>query len=152
MIALARRAEAIETYRNADETLGPNNAILYWYADALTIDGRFGDAMRVIERGLILDGADYSDHLMKSYIALELKDYPTARSAAEASLATGTEDPWAHYYIAITLVHGGETAAGLERFARAIEIGLPDDRVGAFAAELISAGKYVEAAQLRLKY
>ena len=151
-MALERRVEAIETYRTAEDVLGPDNAILYWYADALTYDGQFHEALKVIERGLALDGADYSDHLMKSYIALELQDYAMARDAADASLATGVEDPWAHYYIAITLVHGGDTTAGMDRFQRAIEIGLPEDRVGAFAKELIGAGKYVEAAQLRMKY
>ncbi|NNE81207.1 MAG: tetratricopeptide repeat protein [Silicimonas sp.] len=152
LIALQRRAEAIETYAHAETAVGPNNAILYWYADALTIDGRFGEALSVIERGLSLDGVDYSDHLLRSYIALEMKNYSLARLAAEASLATGVDDPWAHYYIAITLIHDGEISEGLSRFERAMHIGLPGDRVGAFASELISAGKYVEAAQLRLKY
>ncbi len=152
LMALERRGEALETYRRAEEVLGPNNAVLYWYADALTTDGRFQDALDAIERGLALDGADYSDHLMKSYIALEMEDYSLARQAAEASLATGVEDAWAHYYIAITMIHGGETAEGLDRFDTAIGLGLPDHRVGAFAKVLIGAGKYVEAAQLRLKY
>lgn len=152
LIALQRRAEAIETYVRAEETVGPNNAILYWHADALTIDGRFREALTVIDRGLELSGADYSDHLLRSYIALELGNFTIARSAAEVSLEMGTNDPWAHYYIAITLVHDGEVAAGLNRFDEAIAAGLPADRVGAFAIELIGAGKYVEAAQLRLKY
>lgn len=152
LIALERRAEAIETYRHADAALGPNNAILYWYADALSTDGRFDEALRIIERGLELDGVDYSDHLLRSYIALEMKDYPLARAAAEASLATGVEDPWAHYYIAVTMVHDGEIADGLDRFARAMATGLPEDRVGAFARELVGAGKYVEAMQLRIRY
>ena len=152
LIALERRAEAIETYARAETALGPNNAILYWHADALTIDGRFKEALAVIDRGLDLDGVDYSDHLLRSYIALELEDYALARAAAEASLATGVNDPWAHYYIAITLVHDGEVTDGMKRFDEAIAAGLPADRVGAFATELIGAGKYVEAAQLRLKY
>ena len=126
--------------------------MLYWYADALSADGRFDEALEVIGRGIALDGADYSDHLLRSYIALELGDYALARSAAEASLATGVEDPWAHYYVAITLVHEGEAAAGMARFEQAIATGLPADRVGAFASELVGAGKWVEAAQLRLKY
>ena len=152
LIALQRRAEAIETYARAETELGPNNAILYWHADALTIDGRFTEALAVIDRGLKLDGVDYSDHLLRSYIALELEDYPLARTAAEASLAMGVNDPWAHYYIAITLIHDGEIIEGMKRFDDAIAAGLPADRVGAFASELIGAGKYVEAAQLRLKY
>ena len=62
LIGLQRRAEAIETYAHAELVVGPNNAILYWYADALTIDGQFDEALAVIERGLALDGVDYSDH------------------------------------------------------------------------------------------
>ncbi len=152
LIALQRRAEAIETYIQAETELGPNNAILYWHADALTIDGRFREALEVIESGLELDGVDASDHLLRSYIALELGEYDLARTAAEASLAMRASDPWAHYYIAITLVHDGQISDGMGRFDDAIAAGLPADRVGAFATELISAGKYVEAAQLRLKY
>jgi tetratricopeptide (TPR) repeat protein len=152
LLALGRRAEAIATYADADKRLGPNNAVLYWYADALTLDGRFAEALAVIDRGISLDGVDYSDHLLRSYIALELGDYALARKAAEASLATGVEDPWAHYYLAITLVHGGEIEQGLARFERALAAGLPTDRIGAFASELVGAGKYVEAAQLRLRY
>ena len=152
LVALQRRAEAIETYQLADDKLGSDNAILYWYADTLSIDGRFKEALQVIDRGLSLDDADYSDHLLKSYIALELEDYALSRKAAEASLATGVNDPWAHYYIAITLVHDGEINEGIARFATAIEAGLPQHRVGAFARELISAGKYAEAAKLRLNF
>ncbi len=152
LVALERRTEAIETYVKAEEALGPNNAILYWHADALTIDGRFDEALDVISRGLHLDGVDYSDHLLRSYIALELGQYALARQAAETSLSLGVNDPWAHYYIAITLIHEGDVQAGLARFETAVVAGLPTDRVGAFASELISAGKYVEAAQLRLKY
>jgi hypothetical protein len=99
-----------------------------------------------------LSGVDYSDHLLRSYIALELEDYTLAREAAEASLSLGVEDPWAHYYIAITHIHDGDTEAGLKRFEQAVAAGLPSDRVGAFATELIGAGQYVEAAQLRLRY
>lgn len=152
LLALGRRADAIATYADADARLGPNNAVLYWYADALSIDGQFQAALDVINRGLALSGADYTDHLLRSYIALELEDYTTAEKAAQASLAMGVEDPWAHYYLAITLVHRGEVSEGLARFEQAIAAGLPQDRIGAFASELVGAGMYVEAAQLRLKY
>lgn len=152
LLSLGRRAEAIETYSEADTRLGPNNAVLYWYADALAADGRFAEALTVIDRGIALSDVDYSDHLLKSYIALELGDYAEAKRSAEASLATGVEDPWAHYYIAIAYVHDGDVAEGLARFDRAISVGLPTDRVGAFATALVGAGKLVEATQLRLKY
>ena len=152
LVGLERRAEAIATYVDAEALLGPNNTLLYWHADALTIDGRFEEALTVIDRGLRLSGVDYSDHLLRSYIALELKDYSLAREAAKASLSFGVEDPWAHYYIAITHIHDGETEFGLARFEQAVAAGLPSDRIGAFATELISAGQYVEAAQLRLRY
>lgn len=152
LIALERRSEAIKTYKDADAKIGPNNAILYWYADALTVDGKFQEALGVIDRGLRLDGADYSDHLLRSYIALELGDYGLARKAAEDSLATGIEDPWAHYYLAIVHVNEGNSDQALASFDRAMASGLPTDRVGAFASELIGAGNYVEATQLRLKY
>lgn len=152
LVALERRAEAIETYVRAEARLGPENAVLYWHADALTNDGRLEEALVVINRGIALSNVDYSDHLLKSYIALELGDYATARDAAEASLAMGVNDPWAHYYIAITLVHDGDVKAGMERFDHAIQAGLPAERVGAFATELVGAGKFVEAAELRLKY
>jgi tetratricopeptide (TPR) repeat protein len=152
LLALGRRAEAIETYAGADAHLGPNNAVIYWYADALAIDGQFQAALDVIDRGLALSGADHTDHLLRSYIALELGDYKTAEQAAKASLAIGGDDPWAHYYLAITLIHRGEVDEGLARFEQAIAAGLPEDRIGAFASELVGAGNYIEAAQLRLKY
>lgn len=152
LVALQRRAEAIETYQAADEKLGPDNAILYWYADTLSVDGRFREALQVIDRGLALSGADYSDHLLKSYIALELQNYPLARKAAEESLAMGVNDPWAHYYIAITMVHEGAVNEAVKQFSLAMSAGLPEHRVGAFARELISAGKYAEAAQLRMNF
>lgn len=152
LMALERRVDAIQTYVLANETLGPTNTILYWHADALALDGRFAEALQVIDRGLALEGADYSDHLMKSYIALELQDYATARTSAETSLAMGGDDPWAHYYIAISLVHDGDTPGGLLRFEKALSAGLPAERIKDFATELVGAGKYVEAAQLRLKY
>ncbi len=152
LLALGHRADAIVTYQDADARLGPNNALLYWYADALAADGQFEEALSVIERGLALSDADYSDHLLQSYIALEIGDYSLARTAAEAALATGVDDPWAHYYLAITLVHEGKVEDGMARFEKAIASGLPADRVGAFASKLVGAGKYVEAAQLRLKY
>jgi len=152
LMALERRAEAIENYRRAEEAVGPNNAILYWHADALTYDGRMEEALAIIDRGINLDGADYSDYLLKSYIALELENYTLARQSAEASLTSGVDDPWAHYYIAIAMVHAGKASEGIERFDTAMTSGLPEDRVGAFARELIAAGKYVEAIQLRIKY
>lgn len=152
LLALERRHDALLSFEQAEATLGPNNTILYWYADTLITDGQLNKALAVIDRGLTLEGADYSDHLLKSYIALELGNYGMARAAAEDSLATGVEDPWAHYYIAITLVHNDDVIGGLQRFDQAVAGGLPVDRVGAFASELVGAGKYVEAAQLRLKY
>ena len=152
LMALERRVEAIETYIAADKAMGPNNVILYWHADALASDGQLENAMTVIDRGLALDGADYSDHLLKSYIALEMENFALSRAAAEASLATGVEDPWAHYYIAISLVHDGDTRGGLLRFEKALSAGLPAEQIKDFATELVGAGKYVEAAQLRLKY
>lgn len=152
LLALGRRAEALATYAAADEVLGPNNSILYWFADALASDRQYEQALEVIDRGLALSGADYSDHLLKSYIALELGDYPLAAAAAEASLATGVRDPWAHYYLAITLVHDGKVEQGLAQFEQALAGGLPSDRIGAFASELVGAGLYVAAAELRLKY
>lgn len=152
LMALEKRAEAIATYASAEAAVGPNNTLFYWYADALASDGQFREALAVIDRGLSLDGADYSDHLLKSYIALELGDHALARQAAEASLATGVQDPWAHYYIAIALVHDGDVPAGLERFELAVALGLPGDRIDTFARELIRSGSHVEAAQLRLKY
>jgi len=152
LLALERRQDALQSFEQADTALGPNNTILYWYADTLITDGQLDEALAVIDRGLTLDGADYSDHLLKSYIALELGNYGMARQAAEDSLATGVEDPWAHYYIAITLVHNGDVTGGLQRFDQAVAGGLPVDRVGAFASELVGAGQYTEAAQLRLKY
>jgi tetratricopeptide (TPR) repeat protein len=152
LAALERRNEAIQTYVQAEKHLGPDNAVLYWHADVLVLDGRLDEAMAVIDRGIHQSGVDYSDHLLKSYIALQLQDYATARSSAEASLAMGVNDPWAHYYIAITLIHDGQVDAGLARFDNAIQAGLPAERVGAFASELAGAGKYVEAVALRLKY
>lgn len=152
LMALQRRAEAIENYRRAEEAVGPNNAVLYWHADALTYDGRMEEALAIIDRGIKLEGADHSDYLLKSYIALEMEDYSLARQAAEASLDTGVDDPWAHYYIAIAMVHNGKATEGIALFDTAMTGGLPQDRVGAFARELIGAGKYVEAVQLRIKY
>lgn len=152
LMALERRAEAIETFAAADTKLGPDNALLYWYADSLIYDGRLNEAMGVIDRAIALEGANHSDYLLKSYIALELENYPVAKQAAQAALGTGVNDPWAHYYIAITLVHDGDMDGAMTRFAEAMEGGLPGDRVGAFASELVSAGKFIEAAQLRLKY
>ena len=132
--------------------MGPNNAVLYWHADALTYDGRMEEALAIIDRGIELEGSDHSDLLLKSYIALEMENYSLARQAAESSLKTGVDDPWAHYYVAIALVHDGKSSEGIARFDTAMTGGLPDDRVGAFARELIAAGKYVEAVQLRIKY
>ena len=152
LVALERRDEAIQNYVRAEQHLGPDNAILYWHADALVMDGRLIEAMAVIDRGLDQSGVDFSDYLLKSYIALQLQDYATARASAEASLAMGVNDPWAHYYIAITLIHDGKVDEGLARFDSAIQAGLPAERVGAFASELVGAGKYVEAAALRLRY
>ena len=53
---------------------------------------------------------------------------------------------------ALPILHDGEVEQGLARFDQAISIGLPSDRVGAFASALVGAGMYVEAAGLRLKY
>ena len=59
------------------------------------------------------------------------------------------EQPGEHY---ARYVNMGSALGGVSRFEEAVAAGLPTDRVGAFATELISAGNYVEAAQLRLKY
>lgn len=152
LMALQRRAEALSAFAEAEDIVGPDPVLLYWHADALVEENRLEDALAVITRATAQTQADSSDHLMRSYILLELKDYPASREAAETSLAIGGHSAWAHYYIAIALVHGGSTEDGLDRFDRAMESGLPEHRIGAFASELISAGKYVEAVQLRLKY
>lgn len=152
LVALGRRGEALDAFAEADAILGPDGLVLYWWADTLAKDGQWSEALSVIDRAIALDNSDHYDLLLKSYIALELKDYQLARRAAEASMEAGTTDPYAHYYIAITLVQTGDTPSGLERFDLAMSEGLPSHRVGAFASELISRGKYVEAVQLRIKY
>ena len=149
---LQRRSEAISAFEEANEKFGPRNEILYWYADALAQEGRYDDAMSAIDQSLALEGADEHDHLLKSWIALESEDYAQAHASAERSIEIGGDDPWAHYYAAVTMIHTGSAKDGMERFDRAMEGGLPEDFVGYFAKELIRAGKWVEAAQLRLKY
>ena len=152
LMVLARRAEAFENYVAAEETLGPDNAVLYWHADALANDGQFAAALEVIDRALTLDGSGGDDRLLKSCIALEMCDNPLARWAAEESLRVGEDDPCAHYYVAISMIHSVETKDGLCHFDQVMKGGLPDYRVGAFAKEPISAGRSVEAFQLRQKY
>ena len=152
LMGLQRRAEALEVFANAERIVGPDNALLYWHADALIDENRLSDALGVITRATALDNADSADHLLRSFILLEMQDYPASRVAAEASLKLGGNSAWAHYYIAIADVHGGDVTEGLARFDTAMQTGLPQHRVGAFASELIAAGKFVEAVQLRLKY
>ena len=96
--------------------------------------------------------ADRHDHLLKSWIALELEDYEVARASAETSIDIGGDDPWAHYYIAVSMVHDDAAEDGMMRFDEAMAFGLPEAFVGYFAKELVRAGKWVEAAQLRIKY
>ncbi len=149
---LERRAEALNTFEQAEAKLGPSNVLLYWYADTLAYDGRFTDALNTIDRALDLEGADASDHMLKSWIALELELYREARDSAEAALELGGEDPWAHFYAAVALVHTESTDEAVTRFQTAMATGLPEDIVGFFAEELVRAGDFVGAAQLRLKY
>ena len=152
LLALQRRGEALKTYEDAEALLGPSNTIAYWHADALSWDGQMEAALAKIDEALALEGAGTDDLILKSYIALELKRYPLARRAAEKALETGANDPWAQFYVAISLIHDGKADEGLTRFDAAIAAGLPADQVGFFAKELISEGKWVQAAQLRLKY
>ena len=152
LTALERRSEALATFETAEAELGPSNVLLYWYADTLAYDGRLDDALTTIERALELEGADASDHMLKSWIALELELYREAKASAEAALEIGEEDPWAHFYAAIALVHTETTEVGVSRFETAMASGLPGDFVGLFAEELVRAGDFVGAAQLRSKY
>lgn len=152
LLALARRADAFSVYEDAEARLGPTNEIAYWYADALAEDGQMARALERIDAALALPGAAAADHLLKSYIALELKDYPVARREAETALSLGPSDPWADFYIAVALIHEGRGNEGIARFDKAIEGGLPTEKVGAFASELIAAGLWDEAVKLRESY
>lgn len=147
--ALERRSEALATFEAAEAELGPSNVLLYWYADTLAYDGRLDDALSAIDRALAFEGADASDHMLKSWIALELELYREAQASAETALEIGGEDPWAHFYAAIALVHTESTETGVTRFQTAMASGLPEDFVSFFAEELVRAGDFVGAAQLR---
>lgn len=150
--ALGRRTDAIQTFDGAVEAGVEDAFLLYWFADILSNDGQMARALDIINRAIGLPDSDQYDLSLKAYIALQLKDYPETLAAANGALEIDPSMPYPHYYAAVSLVHQGATEDGVGRFDAAMELGLEQHMVGAFAADLIAAGNFVEAIRLRARY
>ena len=74
------------------------------------------------------------------------------QEAIDRAFEYDAEDPWNYYYAAILALRLGDVKKSVLSFEEAMALGLPSERVSSFALELVDAGKYVEAAQIRIKY
>ncbi|MEM8789719.1 MAG: tetratricopeptide repeat protein [Pseudomonadota bacterium] len=150
--SLGRRAEALATFEAALAAGAEDGFLLYWYADVLSNDGRMEDAMGVIDRAIALQGDDPADHALRAYIAMEMRAFEKSLASAERALELNPAHAYAHYYAAVALAHAGAVEDAMDRFKKAIDLGLNRDMVSVFAADLISAGRFRAALQLRKRY
>ncbi|MSU91976.1 tetratricopeptide repeat protein [Rhodobacteraceae bacterium 2CG4] len=150
--ALGRRAQALETFAAALRRGVESAYLLHWYADVLSNDGRMQEAAAMIDRAVARADHDQFDLSLKSWIAVELRDYGTALEAAEGALALDPSMPYPHYYAAVALVNRGRADDGLARFDEAMALGIDRAMIGVFAADLIAAGRFVDAIRLRARY
>jgi len=109
-------------------------------------------AAEIVDRAIARPDHDQFDLSLRSWIAVEMRDYDAALKAAERALALDPTMPYPHFYAAVALVHTGRTADGMARFDTAMALGIDDDMVGVFAADLIAAGRFVDAIRLRARY
>ena len=152
LVALERRGEALRIFADAVKSGLADNALLYWYADTLSDDDRNADALEVIDAAIAANGSGASDYNLKAYIANKLQDYENALNAADEALERDPDFAFAHYHAAVALLGRGDTEAGIARFDRAMETGLPVYMISEFARELIGKGKLLAAIGLRRKY
>lgn len=150
--ALGHRAVALATFADALEQGAEDAYLLHWYGDVLSNDGQMKKAAEIVDRAIARPDHDQFDLSLRSWIAVEMQDYDAALKAAEGALALDPMMPYPHFYAAVAMVHAGRTEDGIAQFDKAMALGIDEEMVGVFAADLIAAGRFVDAIRLRARY
>ena len=150
--SIERRGDALETLKHAVSLFPDNGFLLYHYADTLTDDAEYADALVIIDRVIATDNVDEIDWGLKAFIAIQLERYDLAKSAAFESLKIAPDYAWAEYYLALAFTYSDDTETAVTRFDRAMSAGLPDYMVSDFVAALTSQAKYAQALTVRIRH
>lgn len=147
--ALGWRRLAIEETRRAEARLGKDSYLIYWRAQLLYDDGQYAEAMQHANQLVASGGGDYFDHKLRAWIALELGDVATARHSISAVLSKRPGDKWGLELLAHVHVSAEDYELAISVFSKAMEAGLPEDRVGIFAGALSQKNQYLKAVAVR---
>jgi tetratricopeptide (TPR) repeat protein len=147
--ALGKRKAALNVLSGAQDRLGFDDFVGYWQADMLASEERYDDAETVLNRVIDQGAPDRSDYELLAYVRLESGKWDQARQAIEIGLKIDPKAEWLVYYDALSLLNARKPDEAMERFAQAISLGLPDDRIGYFAGEMVGAGFIARALVLR---
>lgn len=144
---LGRFADAEKLYRRATDLASRDHRVWANLADALyQIAGRRQEAKTAYERAISLarlelrvDAKDQDTLSKLAYYHARVGDLARARELVTQATATGTDNFYVHYYVALTSIEDGNLDAAIAALEKAIELGYP--------VQLVRAGP--EFARLR---
>ncbi|TCL07971.1 tetratricopeptide repeat protein [Shimia isoporae] len=151
-VALGRAADALKTLAEAEEIVGYDNYLTYWYAEFLSDAGQVDEAMSRLEKVFERDDADYWDHELRSQILLNAERYGPARAALDESLLQYPDAPFLIFYDALVLIGEEKYTEAEARFDDAVAADLPPERLKYFLKQLVGAAQYLQAVQMRVRY
>jgi TolB-like protein/DNA-binding SARP family transcriptional activator/Flp pilus assembly protein TadD len=113
-------ARAEEEFRRAIE-LAPTDPLAHqWYANMLTIDGRFPEAVREIRRSLEADPLRVIAVAVEGWIQYYAREYPAALEALGRALERNPDHGATHLWRAWTLEEMDSLPAALDAHRRAV--------------------------------
>ncbi len=128
-----RYADAEQQFRRALETAPADHRLWGNLADAMRFDGKPGEASDTYRRALELAEGELAvnpkssvNQAQAAYYSIQLGDRDRARKGIAAALPEGDDDPYVHYYVALTQLGLGDMSDADSHLQRAKILGLPE--------------------------
>ena len=151
LIALGRTPEALDVLLSGRENDVSDNYFHYSYSDILADEGQFDEALSEIDKALQSPGADDRDHVMRSFILMQLFLNDEAFAATRAALALNPDNAVAYLNAAFSLLPDGSPEQIVTEISSAVDAGLSKGELNDFIAHLLSHNQIVLAARIRLE-
>ncbi|NOX72943.1 MAG: tetratricopeptide repeat protein, partial [Alphaproteobacteria bacterium] len=148
---LGRMAEGYTLLDAAIDKGVGSNFLYYAYASMLADEENWDASLVMMEKALTFPDVDERDHNMRAFILLRLERNQEALVASQTSLALAPDNPTALLNVAYAELALGNTEVAVRALLTANETGVDASDINEFIAYVLSHGRYLLAARLRIE-